>query len=281
MPREIGVERMESWSVDTSDPRLVALSALSAPVWLTPLNSPKQIWANRAGLAFWQVDSVEALQRYEKEPTRTTLDQFELTRARVEQGKRSSERWTLYPNGQPVRCRLTTSPFELGDGHRVMLVEAHPVVDMEDDAAGMRAIEALRYTSALISIYSELGYLIMHNPAAQRVFGEQQRFEQRFVDPKLALRALNLLSQGQEFSGLVETKASEGIRWHQMHVKSSLDPVTGQRTLLVHAQDMTSARSRDERLAQLEAFKQELVKVLDEPHDGGKLSSVLERARTL
>lgn len=268
-------------SIDPADPRLLTLSALSSPVWVTLRREPKIIWANRAGLAFWQVDNLDELRRQERDPTRTTLDQFQITQARVEQGKRVSERWTLYPNGQPVRCKLTTSPFELGDGSKVMLVEAQPTHETEEDVAGMRAIEALRYTSAMVSIYSELGYLLMHNPAAQRAFGEQQRFEQRFMDSQQALKALNMISQGQEFDALIEAKTTEGIRKHQLHVKSSLDPVTGQRTLLVHAQDMTAASVQDERLEALGALARELVEVLSASHDPDKLAALIDRARAL
>lgn len=268
-------------SIDPTDPRLLTLSALSSPIWVTLRREPKIIWANRAGLAFWQVENLDELRRQERDPTRTTLDQFQITQARVEQGKRVNERWTLYPNGQPVRCRLTTSPFELGDGNKVMLVEAQPTHETEEDVAGMRAIEALRYTSALISIYSELGYLLMHNPAAQRAFGEQQRFEQRFVDSKQALKALNMISQGQEFETLIEAKTTEGIRKHQLHVKSSLDPVTGQRTLLVHAQDMTRAKAQDARLNELEELTRELIEVLSSSHDPDRLAALIDHAKAL
>ena len=247
--------------LDLSDPRLIALAALSSPLWLTELEQPTLLWANRAGLAFWQVDSLEQLRQRAPSPTRTTLDQFELTRARVERGQRATERWTLYPNGQPVRCRLTSSALTLDQGRQVMLVEAQPLQEHDQDSAGLRAIEALRYTSAMISLYSELGYLIMHNPAAQRAFGEQTRFEQRFADSAQALRALNQLSRQEPFEELIESKTAQGTRWHQLQVKASLDPVTGQRTLLVNAQDVTAALSRDKRLATLERFlTQELLK---------------------
>lgn len=223
----------------SDDPRVMALDALSTPVWLVPADELRIIWANKSAVGFWRAGSLRDLVEDKVyQPSRTTLSRFEHTQDKLKQGQRTSEFWTLYPQGQPVSCKVTTSPFKLSDGTQVALVEAAPVDHNNFDQDMLRGVEALRYTNSLISIYSELGYLIMHNPAARDVFGDQKRLEQRFVDPKHALKMMGALQQDGEYSAEVEAQTKQGPQVHLLEVRFARDPVTGQRIILANAQDV-------------------------------------------
>lgn len=181
-------------------------------------------------------------------------------------GDEISERWTFYPNGAPVTVQATISTYRLLDGSAVLLFEASPV-DAEPEER--RALEALRHTDALISLFDADGRNLFSNPAAYRAFGRGDLpFEARFAEPETA-RALigGALADGATGT-LAEVVTRQGRRWHRLDVRTSLDPVTGGQALLLNEMDVTgevearAAQADAERKAAAVEARQSLLSTL-------------------
>ncbi len=115
------------------------------------------------------------------------------------------------------------------------------------DNAGdtLRAVEAFRHTTALVSVIDFDGRILMENPAATRAYGQslsgegQHAFALRFSDPDDAARALHRVRNGKEFVEEVWIKTLDGQRRHALEARPTTDPVTGKRAILLSEIDVT------------------------------------------
>ncbi|RZJ91219.1 MAG: response regulator, partial [Brevundimonas sp.] len=152
-------------------------------------------------------------------------------------GEEVYERWTFYPNGQPVTVQALISTYRLDDGRPVLMFEAAPV-DIE--AEERRAVEALRHTSTLITLFDADGTAVFCNPAAFAAYGSSSHaFEARFAQPELSQPILKRALGGQVASELVEAVTVHGRRWHNMDARPVTDPVTGAVGVLLNERDVT------------------------------------------
>lgn len=247
------------------DPRLQALDALSSPIWLIPEQGTRIMWGNQAAIRFWGVTSKEELiEERTYNAGATTISRIKLAQELVKQGVRTSEQWTLYPHGQPVSCNVTTSPFTLSDSTVCAIVEVDPHAQHANTQELLRGMEVLRHTSAMISVYSEMGHLIMHNPAASTAFGQQRRLEQRFEDPSEVLTIMSSLQRTRTHKTSALAKTQEGVRRHNIEIRLTRDPMSGQTIMLVHAHDVEDeTHAHDVEADMMEVFGKTMRPILD------------------
>ena len=202
---------MHSVTPALDDPSLfLAWNRLRRPVWMFDPAASKGVYANPSALALWGSDTLEAL---------LARDFFNLSpaikarTARLVQvtadGETVSERWTFYPNGQPVTVKATISTFLLADDRPVLLFEAAPI---DVGPAERRAVEALRYTPTLISLFDQEGGALFSNPAAFSAYGSGNlAYGERFVSPEavesLRTRALDQFASENPWQA-INTKKS-------------------------------------------------------------------------
>lgn len=208
------------------------------PIWMFDAVALKGVYANPAALALWGAASLEELLSRDfssiSESVRARTDHLAMSTA---SGGEVSERWTFYPNGQPITVQATISTIHLDDGTPVLLFEASSV-DAEPDER--RALEALRHTSSLISLFGDDGLPLFANPAAFATYGRSDLpFVSRFaaVDHGKALLACAL--DGEANALLSEVDTVRGRRWHHLDARPGLDPVTGKTTVLLNERDVT------------------------------------------
>jgi CheY-like chemotaxis protein len=212
--------------------------ALRRPIWLFDPANRRGVYANPAALELWEADSLEALQ------ARDFGQLSPAAEARVERMVRETadgaavcEQWTFYPNGHPVSVSAVISTYHLEDGAPVLLVEASPLVADGDEN---RATEALRHTSTLISLFDPEGRPIFSNPAAFAAYGAADDFAARFAEPARAQPFLSAAMAGNAVSDVCQVVTREGLRWHQLDVRPTLDPATGQAAVLLDEHDVTA-----------------------------------------
>lgn len=212
--------------------------ALRRPIWLFDPANRRGVYANPAALELWEADSLEALQ------ARDFGQLSPAAEARVERMVRETadgaavcEQWTFYPNGHPVSVSAVISTYHLEDGAPVLLVEASPLVADGDEN---RATEALRHTSTLISLFDPEGRPIFSNPAAFAAYGAADDFAARFAEPGRAEPFLSAAMAGNAFSDVCQVVTRDGLRWHQLDVRPTLDPATGQAAVLLDEHDVTA-----------------------------------------
>jgi PAS domain S-box-containing protein len=228
-------------------PPLAALRLLSTPIWVFDLGRRRVTWANQAAVEFWHAESeAQLLERdFGKDFSRASEGRLTGYAHRLKTEPRVAEQWTFFPGSGPVTvlCHFTLAE-STGDGP-TFLVEATPAVP--DSASGdtLRAVEAFRHTTALVSVIDLAGQTLMENPAAIRTYGHllsgegKHAFTGRFVDRDDAARALHRVSNGKEFVEEVWVNTLDGQRRHAIEARQTNDPVTGQRAILLSEIDVT------------------------------------------
>jgi CheY-like chemotaxis protein len=225
-----------------TDPELAACwtawDRLRRPVWMFDPHELKGVYANRAALALWGAEGLEELlSRDFSQLSPAVLARTARLARETADGRELSERWTFYPNGEPVTVQAMISTFRMPDGRSVLLFEATPT---EVEAGERRAVEALRNTATLITLFDEAGRPVFANPAAFAAYGSSEHpFERRFAEPERAQPLLARCLEGEPAVELCRVVTDHGLRWHQMDLRPVLDPVTGGAGVLLNESDVT------------------------------------------
>jgi len=224
---------------------LEAWDRLRRPIWLFDPISCRGLYANAAAIELWGAASREELLARDfselSPAVRTRVERLALATAN---GESVTERWSFYPQGRPVTVQAMISSFALDDGRVVLLFEAAPV-DVE--AEELRAVEALRHTSILITLFDPKGRPTFTNPAAFAAYGEAAPgFEARFGDGAPLARVL----AGQAVTELRRMPGEDGgERWRHLDARRVTDPVTGQWGVLLSERDVTEQIEAERALA--------------------------------
>lgn len=233
----------------TLDERLAALAGSVIPAWVYDHDAARFRWANTSAAALWRADSIaELLARdfSDNSPaTRTRLDNY-LNALRT--GTQVSEDWTLYPRGKPETMTLHGSGVHLDDGRLAILFQAERKATPVDPSM-VRGVEALRHTSLMVSLLTEHGAAIFHNPAALRAFGDAPTIAGWFSDAGEAL--LTAVRDTRSFQAEMPVRRPEGERWHSVRATSVSDPVTGARSVLLQQLDIRDRRDAEDLVQQL------------------------------
>jgi rsbT co-antagonist protein RsbR len=223
--------------------RLAALDRSVVPVWVYDHDFRRFRWANAAALELWQAASREELLARDfssnSESTTTRLDNY---LAVLRDGGRVSEDWTLYPRGQPATMVLHGSGVELDDGRLAILFQA-VLKETPIEASMIRGVEALRHTSLMVSLLRPDGAPIFHNPAALRAFGDAAGIDGWFADTDALLAAA---ARGEDFAGERRVRRRDGERWHSLRATPVVDPVTGERSVLLQQLDIHQRRQAED-----------------------------------
>jgi CheY-like chemotaxis protein/PAS domain-containing protein len=216
-----------------------AWDVLRRPIWMFDPVLLRGVYANKAALKLWGAESLEALlQRDFSNLSPAVRARTERLVAATADGREISEGWTFYPNGKPVTVQATISTHVLDDNRSVLLFEAAPV-EMEPEER--RAVEALRHTSTLITLFDQAGAALFSNPAAFSVYGsEAWPFDRRFVDPAVGQSLFEQTLLGQTTVEVCETLTRNGQRYHRMETRQVVDPVSGASGVLLNETDVTA-----------------------------------------
>ncbi len=276
---------------------LALLDHLQQPVWVFDLDAGVKWWANRRALVLWNVASNAEMRarspvRDMSEATRIRLDAL---RRRLAHGEVARERWNFYPTGAATfLADITLSGIVIAESaaappRLAMLVEARPLQPDDVDPFVRRGVEVLRYLGEMVSLYTATGELLMRNPAAVAAFGDvadlppgSDALAATFVDPASAATVRAAIATGP-FRGEVQARSHHGDAWHAVEARPSLDPVTGDRCLLVNQCDITDRIAERQLLqenqrqlaAQAEALRRLAVVPLIGELDGPRMSAAL------
>jgi PAS domain S-box-containing protein len=228
-------------------PALDLLQALATPVWLFDLGIYRITWANRAAVEFWKAETDEALyaRDFRRDFSAASESRLRSCAKRLELEARVSEQWTLYPGGQPITVVANFSRAPAAGEGPCFLIEAAVMQQSNVERDTLRSVEALRHTTALVSLIELEGRLLMENPAAARAYrklhsiGERHAFTSRFADSDDGARALARVRSGKEFVEEVWVHTSEGQRRHAVEARRTSDPVSGRAAILLSEIDVT------------------------------------------
>ena len=241
---------------------LAGLEMLGMPLYIYSFISEKVCWCNAAALFFWNSSSTEELYSRVLTPySSSTQTRLQSYREAFWRGEILEETWTYYPRGQasPAISRCTGVRV---DGHdEAMLVELTPLsaLNVSLPLHELRALEALRHTPLMITLFSEAGAVLMGNPASQRFFGgladPPSEGEDRFAAMFANWGDGEKLRAQVGFTGHATCTAIMGTTDGQTHyVEASrvTDPVTALPALLVTQNDISLSVSALRQMAESE-----------------------------
>lgn len=217
---------------------LQSWGALRRPIWMFDPHNLRGVYANAAALELWGAKTLEELlARDFSNLSPAAKARTDRLAAATAAGGVVDERWTFYPKGEPVTVQATISMVRLGDGRAVLLFEASPA---EVEAGERRAVEALRHTSTLITVFDGEGRPVFCNPAAFAAYGATELpFNARFRDPDAGEALFQRVRRGETVAEVMEAVTPDGIRWRHFDVRPTTDPVTGLTGVLLNETDVT------------------------------------------
>lgn len=229
---------------------------LADPVWIYDFQSATIRWANEAGLNFWSAASLDELQQRDIGPTsegvRARIRNLEIE---LNQGREVIEQWTLFPAGKPALMLCKCRGIKMLDGRIGMLVEAEPPTHDPVLATELRAVEALRHTPLMISMFTSEGRALMRNPAATSLVHRLHIAEEGPIDAYLAMFANDDEAEKLRRSAYRRGKAEATLRlagrqalFHHVSLRTVQDPLSGAPALLVAQQDVTKAQQLERQL---------------------------------
>ncbi len=230
----------------TTDLERVALDLCDQLLWIFDFDRMRIVWANRAGLTAWRAQSIAELSTRDANASPSTLARFAHLKQQFAIGRAVVEPWTFYPLGQPMTLLCTAKGIRFPDGRLGMFVAGTHVEQRDLPPLELRGVEALRHTSVLITLFAQDGSVIMQNPAAQRCFGlmndPDNVFVGRFQDRALGASILRQAREGGSFQGDYAVVTRDGVRWHALAGRCTIDPATGRPAILVDESDATERK---------------------------------------
>ncbi|MCA9686573.1 MAG: PAS domain-containing protein, partial [Myxococcales bacterium] len=240
---------------------LATLESIQTSIWVFDIEGSTMWWANAAARRLWGAASLEELLARDysdmSESTRVRLARYQ---ERMARGEVITEQWTFYPLGVATTVRCTFSGIDIEHGRLAMLSEAVPTTSRQLEADALRGVEALRHTSAMISMVTPDLKLLTANPAAMQAFPDAgsetpapTRLPERIVDADLAARVRVCIAEGEAFAADLEVETAAGRRWHSLAIKATRDPLDGSPAALIDEADITLRKSLTARLEQATA----------------------------
>ncbi|MGC3937610.1 PAS domain-containing protein [Roseobacter sp. EG26] len=258
------------------------------PTWVFDIDQHRIIWANEASLPIWRATSVrDILDRdfsTDSQVIRTRLAEiYENGRAEGTQ-----ETWTLHPNDMPITVVLNLRPFAVKGGIRALKITALRELDLSSEPGTLRLLEASRYTTSLVSLYSLNGAILAQNPASvaycrkhelNRAQGKS--LSEYFADKTVASRIVAAIEKDLSFEADLEVVCNGSVRVHAVLARRGRDPVGGEPVISVTEQDITERamkwRELSDRATRLETGMAERASALE--HANAELQREVEERK--
>jgi signal transduction histidine kinase/BarA-like signal transduction histidine kinase len=238
------------------------LDALRRPVWVFDDTRKRKVYANPAAVALWGAVSLDALlARDFSDQSPTVRIRMAAISQRIARGETVVERWTFYPLGVPTAVSAAISAITLTNGGQAMLFEAVPS-EMQPDE--LRAAEALRHTPVLVGLFDLQGARLFANPSRLAAFPGQTNFGEAFVDSEEAERIWRAALNDGLWIGSCQVVVDGQTLWHGLDARRTLDPVTGEVSVLVNQVDMTDEIEARRELAVAHAHAEAAVRSKEE-----------------
>ncbi|SEL12938.1 sensor domain-containing diguanylate cyclase [Halomonas daqiaonensis] len=161
---------------------------------------------------------------------------------RLAEGEVIDEHWSFYPGGQAVSMHCRCSGIVMGDGRTGMLIEGLES-EISLDASSLRALEAVRHTPMMVSVFDGHGRLLMRNPAAFEARRGLTSFKACFTDHDFAGQILEQLKDEQRCSLDTIMQLRDSERWHHVDLCLATDPKTGLPMIVMGEFDITERKT--------------------------------------
>lgn len=233
-----------------SHDELVLYELIPNIVWIFDLDQHGWWWGNSAALEFWGLDNLDALIAKDiSDDTQGARDRTQQTFELAAKNGLSIDPWTTYPNGKPKTLHMMHRAVLIGpDRHRAIIAYINEEVNLGETPENLLLVEAMRYTTVLVTSFSLDGTPVVENPAATEAYKSLNinklpdgvtPFTARFADNEEGKACLKraLAEKGGRWSYLMKTKA--GLRSHTLDIRMTRHPLNGDTLLLMAEYDVT------------------------------------------
>ncbi|WP_417788689.1 response regulator [Terasakiella pusilla] len=228
---------------------LADFDLIPTPTWIFDLGNYRFWWCNKAAFKFWGVSSVQDMidkdMTGDSDGTRRRMEQVWEKAATLGE---SNESWTTYPNGEPKTVYMRHRSVYLGENKSEgILAFISEEVDLGKEPENLLLVDATRYTSVNISIFTPEGLLMRQNPAAADVYGQEAigtkeglpLFVRRFHDEHQGMAILEKAKAQENSHGDFMMNTRFGPRKHAVDVRVTRNPLTGEFNYIVTEDDLT------------------------------------------
>ncbi|MGB0205619.1 MAG: diguanylate cyclase domain-containing protein [Neptuniibacter sp.] len=219
-------------------------------VWVFDLDKHGWWWGNKMAIQFWGLDTLDELINKDlsgdtQGARERTVQTFELA---VQKGL-TIDPWTTYPGGKPKTLYMRHRACLLGpERHRGIIAYVNEEVNLGETPENLLLVEAMRYTTVLVTSFTFDGQIVVENPAATEAYKHlcgdevdeaQSAFISRFDDPEEGRECLYkaIEQKGGRWTYLMKT--SQGLRKHTLDLRLTRHPLSGEFLLLMAEYDVT------------------------------------------
>jgi len=238
-------------------------------VWIFDLDKHGWWWGNEAALKFWGLEKLDDLVNKDlSDDSQGARDRTKQTFDLAAKNGLTIDPWTTYPGGKPKTLHMMHRAVTIGpDRHRAIIAYINEEVNLGEAPENLLLVEAMRYTTVLVTSFTQEGDPVVENPAATEAYKSidpkklpkgVNAFTARFAnleDGKLCLQKA-LDEQGGRWTHLMKT--DEGLRRHTLDIRMTRHPLSGDWLLLMAEYDVTplhealdAAQEAQEQLRQL------------------------------
>jgi len=223
-------------------------------VWIFDLDKHGWWWGNSAALKFWGLNTLEEL--INKDLSGDTQGAKDRTAQTFELAATSGltiDPWTTYPNGKPKTLYMRHRAVLVGpDKHRAIIAFINEEVNMGDIPENLLLVEAMRYTSVLVTSFNFAGDPIVENPAATEAYKHLSRqnlpegnsfFTSRFSNLEEGQKVLAQAIEEKGGQWTCDVNTSVGCRKHSLDIRMTRHPLTGEFLLLMSEYDVSALHS--------------------------------------
>ena len=219
-------------------------------VWIFDLDKHGWWWGNSASLKFWGLTTLDELINKDLSgDTQGAKDRTAQTFELAAKNGLTIDPWTTYPNGKPKTIYMRHRAALVGpEKHRAIIAFVNEEVNLGETPENLLLVEAMRYTSVLVTSFTFAGEPIVENPAATEAYKHLSRdgfaedksfFTARFVEEAEGQRVLAQAIHDKGGQWTCEVNTSQGIKKHTLDLRMTRHPLTGEFLLLMSEYDVT------------------------------------------
>ncbi|MDW3225185.1 MAG: ATP-binding protein [Paracoccaceae bacterium] len=254
---------MSKLSVPDTD-SVAFLDALSVPIWVFDVDRHEIWWANDAALEFWRAPSLADLKARDFSTDSSTVRQRlrEILRD-TETSPKLKDTWTLYPAEEPVVVTVCCQPVLIEQSRDAVLVELIDKQTSGHDTRSARLVEAVRYSGAMLSMFSLSGELLVQNAQAFECYGRGAKdandLTKRLGSRDIVRNLLETVERSEVFDAELAVQAQAGPVTHRVKARGGRDPATGDAVVVLNEDDISDVMRLRSELSELNAHLEERV----------------------
>lgn len=219
-------------------------------VWVFDLDRHGWWWGNSAALDFWGLETVDDLVAKDlSDDTQGARNRTQQTFDLAAKNGITIDPWTTYPKGKPKTLNMMHRAVLIGpEQHRAIIAYINEDVNLGEVPENLLLVEAMRYTTVMVTSFTLDGTPVVENPAATEAYKSID--ESRLVDGISAFTARfsvledgnacldqALAEKGGRWTYLMNTDA--GLRSHTLDIRMTRHPLNGDTLMLVVEYDVT------------------------------------------